>query len=154
MTASFRKSRFAFLAVAGVLVFVLVPAAIAGKGSGGGKPSGGGGTGGGSTISGPVLVGDANGDGQANWNDTVTFTVSTSATSQPYVDLKCYQGGALVLHGSAGFFAGALNSGYDFTLMSGAWPGGSATCTAALGMYGGKRGTWQQLASASFSVAG
>lgn len=128
----------------------LVPTALAGKGAGGGKPSGGGGAG--SSISGPVLVTDQNGNGAANWNDTVTFNVTTSATSQPFVDLTCFQNGALVLHGSAGFFSGALNSGYDFTLMSGSWSGGAASCTAALGMYGGKRGTWQQLASTSFDV--
>lgn len=152
MIANRRTIRIALFASL-ALALVLVPVALAAKGggSGGSKPPTGGG-GGTSSITGPVLVTDLNGNGAANWDDTVTFNVSTTATTQPYVDLKCFQGSALVLHSSAGFFAEALNSGYDFTLMSGAWPGGAATCTATLGMYGGSKGSWQQLATMSFTV--
>jgi hypothetical protein len=106
------------------------------KGGGGGKGSGGGGTigGGGNSTLTLVLWNDWKGDGlPANWGDTVTFDVSTTVTTTPYVALKCYQNGTLVLSGSSGFF-----DGYPwpwtkyFNLSSGMWPSGPATCTAEL----------------------
>src|SRR5260221_1945162 len=63
--------------------------ALAAKG-GGGKPGGGTGGTGGLTL---VMLTDANGNGLPNWGDTVTFNVSTTATTQPNVDLKCSQNG-------------------------------------------------------------
>jgi hypothetical protein len=131
-----------------VLALALVPTALAGKG---GKPSGGGTTGS-STISLAPVVLDVNTPGLSR-GDTVTFNVTTTATDQPFVDLKCYQNGVLVLHGSAGYFPSALNFGYDFTLVSGGWAAGAANCTASLGMYN-QKGNWQNLASTSFNVSG
>jgi hypothetical protein len=135
--------RIALAAVAAV-VLVLVPAAIAGKG----KPGGGGhsGSGGGGTISLAPLVNDANGNGLPNWDDTVTFNISTTATTQPWVSLKCTQNGVMVAQGLAGYFDGSL-SGRDFLLASPSWTGGAADCTAYL-----ETPTWSVLASTSFHV--
>jgi hypothetical protein len=113
-----------------VLALVVVPAALAAR-SGGGHHGGGGGTSGSSSISLAPLVYDANGDGLPNWGDTVTFNITTTATTQPWVHLRCYQSGTMVAQGWAGYFDGALN-GRDFGLSSPSWTGGAADCTADL----------------------
>lgn len=129
-----------------VLIFGLIAgSAFAAKGGSPAHNSGGGGT-----ITLAPLVYDANGDGLPNWGDTVVFNVSTTATTQPYVNLRCFQNGVLVLSGWNGYFAGALNPNGNFGLASGAWQGGAADCTAWLDMST-KRG-WSQLASTSFHV--
>lgn len=133
-----------------VLALALVPAALAGKPGGGG---GGGGTGGGSSsISAPVLVNDANHDGAVSFGDTVTFNESTSATSQPYVNVLCYQNGVQVMNSWNGFFDQALNPTRNFGLYSPSWKSGAASCTAWLDMIGGKRGSTTELTSVSFQV--
>jgi hypothetical protein len=124
-----------------VLSLALVPAAFAGKGN---KPSGGGGDG---SITGPVMVVDNNGDGMANWGDTVTFNISTTATAQPYVHVVCSGVG---YDSWKGVFPGSLDTNWNFVLSSGGWTGGAADCTAVLGMY--TRHGFSQLASASFHV--
>jgi hypothetical protein len=125
-----------------MLSLALVPSALAGKGS---KPT----SGGSSSISSPVMVVDANGDGLPNWGDTVTFKVSTTATAQPYVHLVC-SGNGIAYDSWRGYFAGSLDSNWNFVLSSGGWTGGSASCTAWLGMYT-KQG-FKQLASTNFQV--
>src|SRR5262245_41497779 len=79
-----------------------------------GKPSGGGGGGkrggGGTTTTGGgsfslVMVADANGDGAPNWGDSVTFNISTTATTEPNVSLTCSQNGAVVYGSVSGFYA-------------------------------------------------
>ena len=70
-------------------------------------------------------------DGVPHWGQQVTFNVSTTATSTPTVDLKCDQGGAMVLAWTAGFFPSYLWT-KDVTLSSPSWTGGAATCTAML----------------------
>ena len=129
------------------LLAVPVFAAKGGGQGGGGKPSGGG-TG---TISLATLVYDANADGLPNWGDTVTFDISQTATTQPFVNLKCYQDGVLVASGSQGYFDGALNSSRDFGLSAGTWQGGAAECTAWLDMY--TRQGWSHLGSTAFHVS-
>ncbi|HET6863761.1 MAG TPA: hypothetical protein VFH37_00980, partial [Candidatus Saccharimonadales bacterium] len=102
------------------------------------KPGSGGGSG---TIS-LVMVTDQNGDGLPNYNDVVTFAVSTSSTTQPYVTVKCSQNGNLVYQQSSGIFATSLNQ--NFTLgKTTAWQGGAADCTATLQNWDNfaKRGT-------------
>jgi hypothetical protein len=125
----------------------LVPAALAGKG----KPGGGGG-GGGGTIA-LVMVRDANGDGAPNYGDTVTFAVSTTATSQPFVTVKCYQGGTLVYQASNGIFAISLN---QLFVLGGttAWQSGAASCTADLQNWDSysKHHSVTNLASMTFAV--
>jgi hypothetical protein len=91
--------------------------------------NGGGHTGGTGTIS-LVMVTDRNGDGLPNYNDIVTFNVSTTSTTQPWVTLKCSQNGTLVYQASNGIFDISLNQ--KFTLASTAWAGGTADCTATL----------------------
>jgi hypothetical protein len=89
----------------------------------------------------------------ASWpkyGDTVRFNVSTTATSSPFVNLNCYQGGTLVAVGWAAYFDGALGTG-DFGLYSPMWTGGAATCTASLEMHTSKG--WKELATTSFDVS-
>jgi hypothetical protein len=83
------------------------------------------------------------------WNNDITFTVNTSAT-YPYVQVNCYQNGALVYSNSKGMFA-AYPWGHDFVLSSYYWTGGAANCTAEL-YTSTKRGT-TTLASMSFGVS-
>jgi len=134
-----------------VLSLVLVPAAFAGKGGG---PGGGGNTGGGGgTITGPVMVTDANGDGMANYGDTVTFNVSTTATSTPYVDLTCSQNGAMVYSATSGYFPSyPWPWTKDMNLASQMWTGGQASCTATLYTFNSKARK-QTLATLSFTAA-
>jgi hypothetical protein len=120
----------------------LVPAAFAGKGHQAGS-------GGASSITGPVMVVDNNANGLANWGDTVTFNMSTTATAQPYVHLVC-SGNGIGYDSWKGVFAGSLDTNWNFVLSSGGWTGGAADCTAWLGMYT-KQG-FKQLASTSFHV--
>jgi hypothetical protein len=124
--------RFALLAVFSALVLALVPAALAGKGKpggGGGKPSGGGGT-----IDLIVLYSPA-GDTLPHYNGQITFKVSTTATTQPYVQLNCYEGGVWVLSSSAGFFDSyPWPWTQNFTLSWDMWhtAGAASDCTATL----------------------
>ena len=140
-----------------VLALALVPAAgLAAKGGTAGKPGGGGGGkpgGGGSTSGGTIdLVLLNSTDGVPHYGQKVTFTVSTSATSYPYVTLKCYQGG-LVYQASKGIFPTSL--GQNFTLgPTPNWQGGEADCTATLEDWDSysKNGSITPLASMTFHV--
>jgi hypothetical protein len=141
-----RKPTPAGAVLAGVVVVLslaLVPAAFAGKGH---QSS----SGGSSSITGPVMVVDNNGDGLPNWGDTVTFNVSTTATTTPFVYLNCYQNGALVASGTKGFWDGSIDPNWNFGLSSPTWQSGAADCVASLEMQT-KKG-WSQLASVSFQV--
>src|SRR5712691_2152054 len=66
-----------------------------------------------------------------HWGDTVTFNVSTIATSQPSVNVDCNQNGALVYR-HYGFFYGDPSPSQNFVLQSPAWTSGAADCTATL----------------------
>jgi hypothetical protein len=123
------------------LVLLLAPAAFAGKG-GSGKP-GGGSTGGSSSLSLVVL----NGATEPHHGGLVTFNVSTTATSRPYVQLRCTQNGAQVYTFQAGFFPEYLWT-KEYTLSSQSWTGGGANCTASLVSSDGRRTT--TLATLSF----
>jgi hypothetical protein len=125
-----------------VLSLALVPGAFAGKGN---KPS----AGGSSSISAPVMVTDANGNGLPNWDDTVTFNISTTATTQPFVHLVC-SGNGVGYDAWKGVFPGSLDTNWNFMLSSGGWTSGAANCTASLGMYT-KQG-FRPLTSTSFPV--
>jgi hypothetical protein len=163
MTKRVSPARSVLVAAFVLLALTLVPVALAGKGGNGGgggsTTSGGGHHGGGgggttstSTLSGPVMVTDLNGDGLPNHRDSITFDVSTTATSTPEVGLRCYQGSAWVLDGYVGYWSGYEFTPY-FTLDSGYWVDGvEASCTARL-FYYDKRGREQDLATLSFSVA-
>jgi hypothetical protein len=138
-----RTHRFALAAVFCVAVLALVPAAFAGKSGGTGGHKSGGGSGGSGTIS-LVLVNST--DGFAHWGQTVTFNISTTATTQPWVHLVCSQNGVVVATGWDGYFVGSL-SGEDFGLYSGQWTGGAADCIAYL-----TTPQWTVLGSTSFHV--
>ena len=142
-----RRIAHAAQIVAFVLALALVPAALAA--AGGGPRGGGGSTSSSSSISDPVMVTDTGTPG-VSFGDTVTFNVSTTATTQPYVHLVCYQNGALALDSWRGFWAGSIDNNWNFTLGSGMWSGGAADCTAYLGMDT-KKG-FQKLASTGFHV--
>ena len=125
-----------------VLCAAIAPAALASK-------PGGGGTLGGGTI-GLVLLNSA--DDLPHFGQQVTFNVSTTATTMPWVTLDCYQNGGLVYKGSNGIFATSL--GQIFTLASNSWTSGAADCTAWLQNWDNyaKHGAIQNLASMSFHV--
>ncbi len=65
------------------------------------------------------MVHDANGNGHPNYRDSVTFTVSSSA-SQPFVGVRCWQGSAFVFDSYVGYYAGSWFA-QDFTLDSMYW---------------------------------
>ena len=121
-----RKSSTALAAAA--LALVLVPSALAG-------PK----TGSSSSLS-LAIVADWNHNGLPNWNDQVRFDVSTTATTEPHVSLKCYQSGSLVYTTQTGYYAGYLWPWTQImTLSSIAWSGGAADCTARLYTFKGSK---------------
>jgi hypothetical protein len=138
-----RRIAHAAQIVAVVLALALVPAALAAKGHGGG------GTPGSSSISQPVMVTDTGTPG-LSWGDTVTFNVSTTATTTPFVNLVCYQNGVQVASGWKGFWDGSIDVNWNFGLSSPMWKSGAADCVAWLDMQT-KQG-WAQLTSTSFHV--
>ena len=146
-----RRALAGLAAAALLTVGVAGAPAFAAKGGGGGsKPTGGsGGTSSSLSIAEP-LVYDANGDGLPNWGDTITFNISTTATSAPYVDLTCSQTGTLVYSATSGFFAGYMWPWTkNMTLSSQSWTGGAANCTATL-YYFGSRGKKVVLSTLNF----
>jgi hypothetical protein len=131
-----------------VLVLILVPTALAGNGKGGGGTT----TTGSSTLTGPVIVHDLNGNGYADHGDSITFNVSTTATSTPTVGLRCYQNGVWVYDEYLGFYSGGYWTNPYFTLDSTYWiTGASASCTARL-FYYDRRSREQGLATLTFPV--
>jgi hypothetical protein len=88
-------------------------------------------------------------DATANRGERAAFNVSTTATTRPFVGVRCYQGGNFVLDGYTGYFDGYL---YDpwVTLDSPYWdPQASADCTARL-FYYDRRGNQKVIATLGF----
>jgi hypothetical protein len=80
-----------------------------------------------------VLSTDVNGDGLPNWGDTVTYSVSTTATSAPSVKTVCTQNGSVVLHSESSFYAGNPFAYTNYVpLKSDVWTSGAADCTATM----------------------
>ena len=121
------------------LGLALAPVALAAKAQGGKPPKGAG------TASIALVLIDST-DGLAHFGQTVTFDVSTTATDQPWVNLKCYQGRTLVAEGWNGYFDASL-TGRNFGLSSPMWTGGAADCTAYV-----TNPSWAVLGSTSFHV--
>jgi len=138
-----RRRKILVVSIA-ALALALASTAAAGNGSGngGGKDP--------SSLS-LIMVSDANGNGQPNWGDTVTFKVSTTATSQPSVFADCYQNGAWVYR-HYGFFYGDPSPSQNFVLYSYVWAGGAADCTATLYYMDPQKGTEVDLATLPFHV--
>jgi len=119
-----------------------------GGGGGGGKP--GGSTGGTGTLT-FSMVTDSNANGLPNWGDQVTFTVATTATTEPHVNLTCSQNGGVVYSASTGYYEGYPWPGTQImTLQSQSWTGGSASCIAKLYYFSGTSTT--NLTSISFTA--
>jgi hypothetical protein len=134
--------------IEGAIISLLVVGLMAGTAfaaKGGGKP--GGTTGSSGTVS-LVLM---NGDTSAQFGHQVTFNIATTATTMPYVHLKCYQSGSLVLEAWHGFFPTALGNEWFYLGPSPAWQSGAATCTANL-EKSTSRGGWSVLGSTNFAV--
>jgi hypothetical protein len=118
--------------IAMLVVGLMAGTAFAGKpatGTGGhGKPGSGGSTG---TLT-LVMVADTNGNGAANWGDTITFSV-TSSSATPTVSVRCSQNGTLVYAADAGFYPSYPWPGaQNMPLYSPSWTGGAASCTTTL----------------------
>ena len=86
-----------------------------------------------------------------HWGDTVTFSVSTTATTQPSVIADCSQNGVLVYR-HYGFYYGDPSLSQNFVLRSAAWTGGAADCTATLYYIDPFYGTEVDLATLPFHV--
>jgi hypothetical protein len=129
-------------AAAAALAVTAAPAAGAARG-GGTKPSST------STVSLVVLTGD---DAAPNWGEQVSFDVSTTATTQPHLNLACSQNGTTVYTATTGYYAGyPWPWTQTMTLSSGAWTGGAANCVATVYMLTPKGN--KTLATLSFTVA-
>ena len=128
------------LVMASALMFGVAGSALAG-GRGGGRT--------GLTLRLVILSEPSATEGVAHQDDEVTFRFSTTA-SEPFVNLRCYQGQAFVFDGWAGFFPGAW-FGQTFTLASTYWADGEADCTARLVSYG-SNGRERTLGTMGFHV--
>jgi hypothetical protein len=84
--------------------------------------------------------------GWPRYGNDVTFAVSTTA-SDTWVNLQCFQSGALVAQG----WANLANQQPTFTLSSPSWTGGDADCTAFLDTW--VNGRMRALASTSFHAS-
>ena len=116
-----------------------------GGGGGGGKPPKGDGT------LALVIANDVNGDGLPNRGDSVTFRITTSVTTEPYVELICRQDGRLVFGKVAGYFDSYPWPWSKVMLLSSdLWVGGAASCTAEL--YYNNRLTRTSLTTISFTA--
>jgi len=126
-----------------IVVALIASTALAAKGASQG--------GSGSSLS-LAMYTDANGNGQPNYMDDITFDLSTSSTAQLTVGVRCWQGSDFVFDSYVGYFEGAWFNPY-FTLGSTYWaPSLDATCTARL-FYYNRRGAERVLATTDFGVA-
>jgi hypothetical protein len=129
-----------------VAVLLLVTASVAMAAGGGGKSSP-------SSIS-LVLMAAPTASSAAgpSFGQSVSFSVSTNSTSQPFVHLRCSQNGALVYEDWQNWAYGD----HMFTLGgTPAWQGGAADCTANLENWDSysKNGKTTVLAATTFHVS-
>lgn len=131
-----------------VAVLLLVTASVAFGAGGVGKSSS-------SSISLQLMAAPtASGSSGPSYDQSVTFNVSTSATSQPFVHVRCAQNGSLVYEAWQAWFFGR-NGTQSFTLGgTTAWQGGAADCTAYLENWDSysKNGRVTVLAQTGFHV--
>ncbi len=79
-------------------------------------------------------------DGTPHWGQSVTFNVSTAATSYPDVSVTCDQNGVLVYGAMAGFYPSYPWQGSQIMpLSSPTWTSGAANCTATLWYQNGRK---------------
>jgi hypothetical protein len=132
---SIRNRSMLGLAVGGALVSVMIAGpAIA-------RNNGNNGNGGNKTSTSSLRLVLLNStDGLPHWGQKVTFKVSTTATSQPFVSLRCYKSGVVVYSAQAGYYASyPWPSAQNMVLKSNAWKRGGADCTATLFYASGSR---------------
>jgi hypothetical protein len=150
-----RARRMGGAALEAALITALTFGLIAGSAfaaRGGGKTGAGGGHHRGAVPTGSfslVLVDST--DGVAHWSQHITFNVTSSAT-YPFVAVSCFQDGVRVYRQDIGFYVGWPWS-QDFTLMSSAWTGGAADCSAELYSQNSDGSNHQTLSTMSFSAA-
>jgi hypothetical protein len=123
-----------------VAMLAIASPAFAGKG-GGGK----GGHGGKTAPSGGLIlnvVNDINLDTLPNWGESISFTVTSTATSEPHVSVVCKQNGVVVYGATTGYYP---TYPWPWTqvmiLSSQMWTGGEADCKATLYAYSGSTST-------------
>src|SRR5713101_3765311 len=127
--AMFRKLRAQLAPTALIFTFILMilgsTQADAARGGGGGHKS--------PAPNGLALVLVNSTDGLAHWGQQITFTVDTTATTEPHVNVDCSVGGTVVYGTTTGYFAS-----YPWpwtqvmTLSSADWSAGAADCVATL----------------------
>jgi hypothetical protein len=90
------------------------------------------------------------------YTDAVTFDVFTDAVRQPFVHLKCWQDGSVVLEGWQAWFFGAAGAQTFRLGPTPAWQSGAADCTAFLENWDSysRNGRTPVLASTTFHVEG
>jgi apolipoprotein N-acyltransferase len=84
------------------------------------------------------------------YGSQVTFNVSTTATSFPWVEVLCWQGKTLVYAQTMGFFSSFYTAPVYQLGPTPSWSGGAANCTATLFSY--ENAKRRDLASTAFNV--
>lgn len=139
-----RRTWIAVSLVAAVMMIAALPAFARGGGGGSSITL---------VIPGQASAANTAGSASPSFGQQVTFNESTTATSYPWVETRCYQNGQLVYDAWAGFYPSYTGSEM-FTLgPTELWSGGSASCTANLDNMG-RTGKPSVLASTSFTVSG
>jgi len=136
------RARVLIAGLAAVLAVGMVSAPVfAGKA----KP------GGGSTTGSTIALSLMDGATEAHYGARVTFNIATAATASPYVHLRCYASGTMVLEAWRGYFPTALGNQWFYLGPTPSWSSGAADCTATL-EKSTSRGGWSVLATTNFHV--
>jgi hypothetical protein len=141
-----RKNTRARVLIAGLTALLAVGMIAAPVLAGKGKPGGSG-----TTAGGTIALALMDGATDAHYGARVTFTVSTTATTYPYVHLRCSKGSTLVLETRQGFFPTAIGNQWFYLGPTPSWSSGGADCTATL-EKSASRGGWSVLNSTAFAV--
>ena len=136
-----RKSTNVVILVVSLVILIAVASPALARGR---KPAGGGSATGSFKL---VMVEDPNGNGLPNWNDAITFAVTSSA-QYTFVDLRCYQNGAQVLYVSHQIPGSYFTTTYY--LKGSYWVPGAADCNARL--YSANADMTNQVTLATMSV--
>jgi hypothetical protein len=137
------------LLVVGLMVGTTFAAKNTGGNTAGGKP-----TSGGSVTLTINYVDDIAPLNTPNLGDTISFDFQQTATTQPFLDLTCSQGGTVVYGATTGYFDSySWPWTKDMKLGSQMWTSGDANCVAQLYMFygGGKK---QVLGTLKFTALG
>jgi len=127
------KSRIAIFFVALVIAALSATPTFAAKPTGGGGGKGGNGGSGSLTL---VVLNST--DGLPHWGQQITFNVSTTATAEPHVSVRCTENGTVVYGAETGYYASyPWPWTQTMTLSSQAWTGGAADCLATLYYFSG-----------------